>query len=105
MELGVERPPHCLPKGGGGGGRGRDGTPAQYRVYFTTILAWLRRPVEGCRGTASSRTNLQVQFYYQNARDIMLILEEGHQPHTWCPQCDMFVPQEALNRVHPTSEM
>ena len=61
--------------------------------------------MEGCQGTAYSRTNLQVHFAYQNPRDSIVVMVEGNEPHPLCPQCDMFVPQEALNRVHPTSGM
>ena len=32
-------------------------------------------------------------------------LDEGYQPHPQCPQCDMFVLQEALNRANLTSMM
>ena len=61
--------------------------------------------MEECQGTAYSRTNLQVKFSYQHPRYRIFILEEGNQPHPRFPQCDMFAPQEALNRVHPTSEI
>ena len=104
----MARPPHRPSEGGGGGGgesRDRDGTPAQYWVSFPTILDGLRCPVEGCQGTAASRTNLRVHFAHKHPRDSIVIMGEGKQSHPWCPQCGMFVPQEALNWAHPTSAM
>ena len=59
--------------------------------------------MEVCRGTASSRTKLWVKFSHRNPRDSIFILEDGNQPHPWYPHCDMFVPQESLNRMHPNS--
>ena len=46
-----------------------------------------------------------MNFAHRHPRDSIVILEEGNQPHPRRPQCDMFVLHEALNRVHPTSEM
>ena len=61
--------------------------------------------MEGCRGKSSSRKNLWVHFDHQHPRDSIVILEEGNQPHSWLPRCVMFVSQEALNQVQPTSAM
>ena len=72
-----------------------DRKPTQYRVSFLDILARLRCPVEGCRGTVSSQTNLRVNFSYQHPWGIIVILEEGNQPHPRLPQCYLFVPQDA----------
>ena len=107
MALGAARPPHFPPGGAGDEveGRVREGTTVQYRVSFTTILARLRCHVEGCRGSASSRTNLRVHFSHRHSKYSIVILEEGNQPHPQCPQCEMFVPQEALNSAHQTSAM
>ena len=55
--------------------------------------------------TASSRKNLRVHFAHQKPQYSIVALEEGNQPHPRCPKCDMFVPQEALNRAHPTLAM
>ena len=55
--------------------------------------------MEGCRGTASSRKNFRVHFSHLHPWDRIVILEDGNQPHPWCPQCDMFVPQESLNQA------
>ena len=96
------------PRGGAGGeaeGRVREGTILKYRVSFLTILYRLRRPVEGLRGSVSSWTNLWVQFYHRHSRESIVILEEGNQPQPRCSQCDMFIPREALNWAHPTSDM
>ena len=89
----------------GGGGQVGNGIPTQYRVSFPAILALLRFPVEGCRGTSSSKTNLRLNFAYRHPQNIIVILEEGNKPHPRCFQCEMFVPQEAINQAHPTSAM
>ena len=41
-----------------------------------------------------------MHYSHQKYWGSIVILEEGNQPHPRCPQCDMFVPQEALNRAH-----
>ena len=46
-----------------------------------------------------------MNFANQHPRESILILEEGNQLHPWCPQYDMFVPQEALNQAHHNSAM
>ena len=69
------------------------------------ILSRLRYPVEGFQGTAYSQINLQVHFVCRHPKYTIVILKEGNQPHPWCPQCGMFVPQEAPNWSHPTSVM
>ena len=33
-----------------------------------------------------------------------MILEEGNRLYPRCPQCDIFVPQKALNGQHPAIE-
>ena len=38
-------------------------------------------------------------------RDIIIILEEGNLPHPRCTHCDMFVPWQALNDRHKSTEM
>ena len=96
-------------EGGGGGRQGEgivmEGTIAHYMVSFISILARLRFPVEGCPGIASTRKNLGVKFSLYHRQESIVILEEGNQHHPQCPQCDMFVPQEALNQVHLKSAM
>ena len=47
----------------------------------------------------------RVNFAHKQPWDSMVILEDANQPHPRCPQCDIFVPQEELNRAHPTSDM
>ena len=104
MALGMAKPPHFPPEGGQGGlgveGRDREGNTVNYRVSFPTIISRLRCPVEVCQGSASSRTNLQVHFSHQQSQDSIIILEEWNQPHPRSLQCDIFVPQEALNFAH-----
>ena len=46
-----------------------------------------------------------MQFSYRHPWESIVILEDGNKLFPRCPQCNMFVPQEALNRAHPTSEM
>ena len=77
--------PPTPPRGGGGVNQYGDGTLAQYQVSFPTILTRLICPVEGCQGTASSRTNLQVKFYHRHPWDIIVILEEGISPNPGAP--------------------
>ena len=48
-------------------------------------------------GGASSRTNLHIHFEHHHVRDTIVILEEGNWPYPRCPQCNIFVPQKALN--------
>ena len=74
-------------------------------MSFPPILARLRWPTEGCWGTASSGTNLWAPFSNQRPWDSIVILEESNKPHPWCPQCDIFVPEEKLNKAHPASAM
>ena len=61
--------------------------------------------MEKCQGTASSETNLWVNFAHRNPRDSIVILEEGNQPYPRCPQCDIFFPRDELNQAHSTSVM
>ena len=61
--------------------------------------------MEGFQGKSSSGKKLRVHFSHQHSRDSIVTLEEGNEPHPRLPQCNMFVPQEALNRTHPTSAM
>ena len=46
-----------------------------------------------------------MHFSHQHPWNRIIILEEENQPHPWCPQCDIFSPQEALNRAYPTPSM
>ena len=91
--------------GGGGGERVSEGITAWYRVSFPAILSQLRCAVEGCQCSASSWTNLWVHFSHRHPWDRIVIVEEGNQPHSHFPLCDMFFPQEELNQAHPTSDM
>ena len=38
-------------------------------------------------------------------RDAVVILDKGNCPYPMCPQCDMFVPQKALNGRHLTTAL
>ena len=53
--------------------------------------------VEGCLGRVLSRANLRIHFEHHHVQDTFMILEEGNQPYTRCPQCDIFVAQKSLN--------
>ena len=59
----------------------------------------------GCLGGASSRTNLRIHFEHRHVRDVIVILQEGNLTYPRCPQCDMFVPQKALNGRHLTTAL
>ena len=61
--------------------------------------------MEGCRGSASSRTNLRVKFSHQHSLDIKVIMEEGNQPQPQFPQREILPPHEALNGAHQTSDI
>ena len=46
-----------------------------------------------------------MHFSYQHPQDIIVILKEVNQLHPRCPQCDMLVPREALNRAHTNPDI
>ena len=73
------------------------GEAQTYRVSFPKRLSRLRCPVERCLGGVLSRTNLWIYFLHRHVQDTIVILEEGTQPYPRCTQCDIFVPQKALN--------
>ena len=54
-------------------------------------------PVEGCRGRDTNHTNPWIHFVHHYVRDMIVILEEGNRTHPCFPDCDVFVPWEALN--------
>ena len=87
---------------GYGGGEG--GKPHTYRIDSPKGGA-KACPVEGCPGREGIRTAMQVHFWRQHVRYIVIILEEGKLPHPRCPRCDMFVPWRALNIRHKSTEM
>ena len=57
------------------------GEAQTYRVSLPKRLLQLRSPVEGCLGGASNRTNLWVHFAHRQAREIIVILDEGNRPY------------------------
>ena len=95
--------------GVGRGDRGGHPPPPReshtYQVSFPKHLSRLRCPVAGCLGGASSRTNLRIHFAHRHVRDTIAILEKVSRPYPRCPQCDMFVPQKALNFRHLTTAL
>ena len=88
------------------GGRRHWGTtapnrdPHTYKMTFLTAGDLRNWPVKECWGEAYMRTAMQVHFYHQHVRDNMIILGEGNSPHPRCPQCNMLVTWQALNRRH-----
>ena len=52
-----------------------------------------------------SRTALRVHSVPSHMQDTVVVLEEVNTPLPRCPHCDMFIPREALNGQHPTTEM
>ena len=87
------------------GGRAPPPPPREAQTYRVSFLKYLLRlwcPVAGCLGEASSRTNHQINFAHHHVQGKIVILEEGSRPYPRCPQCDMFVPQNALNIHHMT---
>ena len=73
------------------------------QVSFPKHLSRLQCPVAGCLGGDLSWTNLRVHFAHRHVGETIVILEEGNCPYPRCPQCDMFVPQKALNGRHLTT--
>ena len=57
--------------------------------------------MEGRLGRVVTRTAIQVHFVHRNVLDTVVMLEEGNYPHPRWAQCDMQVPQRALNGWHP----
>ena len=57
------------------------GEPRTYRMAFPTKGGPRSCPVEGCPGRAGMRMAMRMQFFNQNFRDIVIILEEGNLPH------------------------
>ena len=76
-----------------------------YRVSFPKYLSRIRCPVAGCLGGALIRSNLRIHFVHRHVQDTILILEECSHPYPRCHQCNMFVPQKALNDHHLTTSL
>ena len=74
--------------------------PRTYRLAFHAKAGPKTCPVEGCSDQASTQTAMRVNFWNQNVRDTMVILEEGNLPQLWSPLCDMLVPWKALKGTH-----
>ena len=51
-------------------------------------------------GGGSNWINLLVHFVHRHALEIEVILEEEYRTYPRWPQCDMLVPQKALNGQH-----
>ena len=54
---------------------------------------------------AGSRTNLLFHLVHYHTKDTIVITKEGNRPHPRCPRCSVFVPWEALNGNHPTTDL
>ena len=39
---------------------------------------------------------MRLHFWHQNARDTVVVLEEGNRPNPRCPLCDMLFPWRDL---------
>ena len=74
--------------------------PRTFRMAFPAKGDPRGCPVEGCPGRAATRTAMRVHFLHRHILDTMVILEEVNLPHPRCTQCDMLVPQRALNGRH-----
>ena len=72
--------------------------PQTYRMAF--LNAGGPQNCEDCPGRDAIRTAMRVHFLHRRVQDTVIILEEGNIPHPRCPQCDMMVPWQALNRRH-----
>ena len=46
---------------------------------------------------------MRVHLLHQHVLDTVVILEEVNLPQPRCPQCDMLVPQRALNIRRPAT--
>ena len=55
--------------------------PRLYRVSFPRASGLVGCLVEGCRGQASTRTNLRIHFVHFHMRYTIMILEEGNRHH------------------------
>ena len=53
--------------------------------------------MEGCLGGALNWTNIRVHCAHLHTWNTIVILEEGNQPYSRYPQCDMFVSHKTLN--------
>ena len=58
--------------------------PRLYRVSFPRAYGLVGCLVEGCRGQASTRTNLRIHFVHFHMRYTIIILEEGNRHHPFC---------------------
>ena len=56
-------------------------------------------------GVIALTEKTRAHFYHHHSKGSIVTLEEGNKQHPWCPQCDMFVPLEVINRVHLKSDM
>ena len=75
--------------------------PQSYRMSFPAKGGPQKCPVEGCPWRVATRTAMQVHFVHRHLLNTVVILEEGNFHHSRCAQCNMQVPQRALNGQHP----
>ena len=64
----------------------------------------IRYVVEGCRGRATSLTNLRIHFVHRNVQYTLEIIE-GNWPHPQCPRWNMFVTLRDFNGRNSTMDI
>ena len=74
--------------------------PHIYREPLPNMAGSMGLPFKGCRGQATSHTNIWIQFLHHHVQDMIVILEEGKPPHPRYPECNTFVPWVAQNQRH-----
>jgi len=79
--------------------------PAEHRISFPRYVSKVACPVEGCPGTATTRSNLRKHFAHRHFHDSLVILEEGSRPLPKCELCGMHVPRMALAAGHHRSQL
>ena len=76
--------------------------PKMYRMSFLSAEVPRNGPVEGCRGRASTRSALGVNFLHRHIRETMLILEDDNLPYPLCPPFYIMLPLTSLNGKNTT---
>ena len=56
--------------------------------------------MEGCTGSSTIRTNLQLHYMHRHMEDIVVVINEGTVTHSRYEQCDMFIPQGKMEGGH-----
>ena len=64
-----------------GDGEGRGNDTKTYRMVFPEKVGPRPCPVEGCSFRVAMQTAMQMQFFYWNIQDTVVILEKGNLSH------------------------